>query len=521
MEFKNLVKNEGLLKALTENNIIVPTEIQNKAIPIGLEGKDILAKSQTGTGKTLAFMLPILERIKTENHVQALIICPTRELSIQVFNEIKKYIKYFEDISTLAVYGGQRIDEQIKQLRKKPQIIVATPGRLIDHLQRRTIRLSEVETVVLDEADEMISIGFKEELETILEYLPKARQTLFFSATFPSKVKTLAKNYLNNPVQIEQKVKHETVSAIDQYYIEMRDSDKIEVVKRLIMKHNLLSIVFCNTKKKVDQVVLELQQAGIIAEALHGDLSQQMRDNVMKKLRKGILQVLVATDVAARGIDVENIGVVYNLDLPDDFEYYVHRIGRTGRAGKTGISYAFSTRKQHHRMEQLMRMTKADIKKISIPSVEEVNNSRIKQYLHGLVYDIESNNIFDELLDQGITYEQIAHSIIKDRFPIEDFTEIKNKRRESRKKREKVQISAITKDSVRVFISAGRKDGIKIKHILGAFRSEAHISKNEIRDIEIMKEFTFVSVPKNKLSRCFKVKHINDTKVSVELANKK
>ncbi len=514
MEFNNLINNNQILRALTENNIIVPTEIQSKAIPVGIEGKDIIAKSQTGTGKTLAFTLPILESISNERVVQALIVCPTRELSMQVYNEICKYIKYLDDISAVVLYGGSRIDEQIRKLKKRPQIVVATPGRLLDHINRKTVRTSEIKTVVLDEADEMISIGFKEDLEKILSFLPNDRQTLFFSATFPKKVAELSKEYLTNPVKIKQDVVSSTVDVIDQFYIKVNRNNKGEVLKRLVFLNDGLSIVFCNTKKMVDETVAYLQSFGIIAEALHGDLNQMMRENVMNKMRSGILQVLVATDVAARGIDIKNVEYVYNYDFPDDFEYYVHRIGRTGRAGNTGTSFSFVSNREIRKLEMLEKSIKTKIKNIAVPTIDEVNTSRIYNYFNNLNFDDEPNEILDEIVTQGFTYKQIANALLNDKFSSDDFEEITV--RVKRKKRGKS-----SRNDLRLFLSVGKKDGIKVKHIVGSLKKQINVNESNINDIEIKDAYSFVSIPKKHEKDIRKIKAINNIYVRVEKAKSK
>ncbi len=526
MKFENLISNKNILKALTEHNIIEPTEIQDKAIPVALDGQDIIALSQTGTGKTLAFTLPILEKITFEKKQQALIICPTRELSMQVYNEVEKYIKYMDEINAVCVYGGQFIGEQIRKIKRtKPQIIIATPGRLIDHLNRKTISPHAIETVVLDEADEMISIGFKEELETILTFLPEFRQTLFFSATYPTKVVQLSKAYLSNPISIKQDTKHQTIDTIEQHYIKVREQDKLEVLKRFLYLNPVCSIVFCNTKRKVDETVSQLQKLGFIAEGLHGDLTQEQREKVMKKMKGDILDVLVATDVAARGIDIAKIGVVYNYDFPDDFEYYVHRIGRTGRAGRKGASYTLVTTRQAYKIDQLCKYTKAPITKLTIPHKDEVNEQRIINYTHSLqLTETESHPYFDALIEQGFSYKDIANALINDKFSKEDFTDIDDKflnigseRKENKRSKRKGKKSG---DGVRIFISAGKRDKIKTKHIVGAVKNITDISERDISDITIKGEFSFFTVPKKYKDSALKVRKVNKTKVITQIAKK-
>ncbi len=516
MSFNKLIRNNSILKALMEEGIENPTTIQSLAIPVGLNGEDIIAKSQTGTGKTLAFMLPILENLSDSKSVQAIIICPTRELCMQVAREIQKYIRYLDDVNVCAVYGGQFIGEQIKELKKKPQIVVATPGRLIDHFTRKTIRAKDVNFVVLDEADEMISIGFKDELDKILEYLPSNRQTSLFSATFPKHVKNLVNTYLTNPITLEQGAQEETISTISQKYLKVKNDDKLEVLKRLLYVNPGLSIVFCNTKKKVDETVASLQQVGFIAEALHGDLVQIQRDNVMRKMRNGILNVLVATDVAARGIDVKGVAAVYNFDFPDDVEYYVHRIGRTGRAGLSGNSYLFVTPKQTNKLKNLIRYTKSNIDCIDIPEISQVNSFRVKHYLNNLeINDCVAKNIFDELLERGLDFETIARALISDKFKVSDFDTIVNKKH---KKDRSLNLSK--GQDIRLFINAGRRDKLRIKHIIGAFKNQSKIKDSEINNIEIKDEFSFVTVPEKHVEDLRRnIKLVHNSRVKLEVAN--
>ena len=321
--FEDLDINQNIKKAIAEMGFEEPSPIQAKSIPVILEGKDVIGQAQTGTGKTAAFSIPILEKIDpNDRSLQAIVLCPTRELAIQVSQEIRKLAKYMQGIKTLPIYGGQPIDRQIKALKGGVQVIIGTPGRTIDHIKRKTIKPGNVKMVVLDEADEMLDMGFREDIETILENVPEERQTTFFSATMPKAILELTKKYQNEPEHIKVVRKELTVENIKQYYIETRSSNKIEVLSRLIDVYNpKLSVVFCNTKKGADELVGELQGRGYFADALHGDLKQVQRDIVMDKFRNGTIDILVATDVAARGIDVDDVECVFNFDLPQDEEY--------------------------------------------------------------------------------------------------------------------------------------------------------------------------------------------------------
>ena len=336
------ISNE-ICRAVLDMGFEEATPIQSQAIPVILEGKDIIGQSQTGTGKTAAFGIPLLERINPEDRrLQALILCPTRELAIQVAEEIRRLAKYMHGIKVLPIYGGQDIVRQIRGLKDGTQIVIGTPGRVMDHMRRKTIRCDHVHTVIMDEADEMLNMGFLEDMETILSQLPEERQTVMFSATMPPAIQEIARKFQNDPVNVKVVKKELTVPKVTQYYYEVKPKTKVEVMCRLLdMYAPKLSVAFCNTKKQVDELVQELQGRGYFAEGLHGDLKQEQRDRVMNSFRNGATEILVATDVAARGIDVDDVEAVFNYDIPQDDEYYVHRIGRTGRAGRDGIAFSF------------------------------------------------------------------------------------------------------------------------------------------------------------------------------------
>ena len=338
MENKNLIFNETTLsdelkRALSENGYVEATPIQTQTLPYMLEGKDIIGQSQTGTGKTAAYGLPIIDSIDVNvDKVQALILCPTRELALQVVNEMRKFAKYKSDVKCLAVYGGENIERQIQSLKRGVKIVVGTPGRIMDHMRRRTLKFANVKTVVLDEADEMLNMGFEEDMETILSAVPEERQTVLFSATMNERILGIAKKYLNNPVTVKIKSKELTVDKIKQIAIEVKQPMKEQVLTRIIDINNPeKTVVFCNTKKKVDDLIEGLKQKGYKAESLHGDIKQIQREKIMKRFKAGEFPILVATDVVARGIDVDGLELVVNYDVPQEDEYYVHRIGRSGR----------------------------------------------------------------------------------------------------------------------------------------------------------------------------------------------
>ena len=332
-----------ILRGVEEMGFEEMTPIQAQAIPAVMEGGDVIGQAQTGTGKTAAFGIPILQKIDTSRKsTQVLVLSPTRELAIQVAEEIRNLGKYMHGVKILPVYGGQDITKQIRSLKGGIQIIVGTPGRVMDHLRRKTIRCDEVNTIVLDEADEMLNMGFREDIETVLEYLPKERQTVLFSATMPKPILDITRKYQHDATMIKVTKKELTVSNIEQYYYDVKRKDKVDVLSRLLDYYNpKVSIVFCNTKRMVDELARELTMRGYFAEGLHGDMKQGQRDRVMNNFRKGNTDILIATDVAARGLDIDDVEAVFNYDIPQDDEYYVHRIGRTGRAGRTGKAFSF------------------------------------------------------------------------------------------------------------------------------------------------------------------------------------
>ncbi len=361
-----------VLQAITELGFEEATPIQEQAIPIALTGSDLIGQAQTGTGKTAAFGIPLISKIaREEEKILALVMTPTRELAIQVAEEIGKLTR-FKGLRSLAIYGGQDIGRQIRGLKKKPQIIIGTPGRLLDHINRKTIRLDDVQTIVLDEADEMLDMGFMEDIQSILKLVPEERQTMLFSATMPPNIQRLAQQFLKNPQHVSVIPKQISAPLIDQAYIEVPERQKFEALSRLIdMESPDLAIVFGRTKRRVDELAEGLQKRGYSADGLHGDLSQNQRDAVMRKFRDGSIDVLVATDVAARGLDVSGVTHVINFDLPQDPESYVHRIGRTGRAGKEGTAWSFVTPREMDHLHLIERVTRHRITRKPLPTMAE------------------------------------------------------------------------------------------------------------------------------------------------------
>lgn len=404
--FQEFDLSPKVLRAVTEMGFEEATPIQEKTIPLAMEGRDLIGQAQTGTGKTAAFGLPLVNKIDvTENRIVALIMCPTRELAIQVAEEIGK-LGRFKGIRSLPIYGGQDIVKQIRSLKKKPQIIIGTPGRLLDHINRKTIKLDDVQTVVLDEADEMLDMGFMDDIQSILSLVPPERHTMLFSATMPANIQKLAQQFLRNPEHVSVIPKQVSAPTIDQSYIEVHERQKFEALSRLIdMESPDLAIIFGRTKRRVDELAEALQKRGYAAEGLHGDLSQNQRDNVMRKFRDGSIDVLVATDVAARGLDVSGVTHVINFDLPQDPESYVHRIGRTGRAGKEGTAWTFVTPREIDHLHFIEKVTRHRIVKKQLPSIAEAMEGKQK---------ITAQRLLEAMQDEGHSqYKGVAIQLLE------------------------------------------------------------------------------------------------------------
>ncbi|MEN2282504.1 DEAD/DEAH box helicase [Algoriphagus sp. SE2] len=558
LKFSDLGISNEILKSVEEMGYTQPSQIQSQAIPFLLQGRDVIGQAQTGTGKTAAFAIPIIDMVDPElNHPQAIILCPTRELAVQVEGEIQKLAKFHRRINSVAIYGGESIDKQIRTLRRGVQIVVGTPGRVQDHINRGTLKLENAGIIILDEADEMLDMGFRDDIETILQEMPEERQTIFFSATMAKPILDLTRKYQNNPEIIKVAKKELTVDRIEQVYYEVKSSLKLELMARLMTVNNYaLSVVFCNTKRMTDEVTETLGSKGILAEALHGDLSQAQRDKVMGKFRKGLCTVLVATDVAARGIDVDNVEAVFNYDLPLDEEYYVHRIGRTGRAGKSGTAINFvSGRRDAMKVRDLERFTKASINKMTPPSVSELIELKKVQFakdVHRVLSKEEDNQIFEatigQLLTEGLSIEQIALGLMKlhmgdavKEMRDKDFSldSYGDRRREGGRerfsrgergssdrsgrgerggRREGAREGGRRPDRVReanmarLFINLGKRDRIRPNDIVGAIAGEAGVPGRSIGGIDIYDNFSFVDVPQKDADHVIKVMKHNTIK---------
>ncbi len=392
--FKELGLNSTIIKALTDLGYENPTEIQLKAIPQVLSSSnDLKAFAQTGTGKTAAFSLPIIEQIDIEsNDTQAIILSPTRELAIQIAKNINEFSVHLKGLKTAAVYGGANIEEQIRKLKKGVQIIVGTPGRTVDLINRKQLKLSNIKWLVLDEADEMLNMGFKDELDKILAATPKEKQTMLFSATFPKEVESIAKNYMHNPVEITAGKKNIGADQVSHQYYVVSERNRYAALKRIAdVNPDIYSIIFCRTRRETQEIADKLIKDGYNADALHGDLSQAQRDSVMQKFRKKHLQILVATDVAARGLDVTDLTHVINHKLPDQIEYYTHRSGRTGRAGKEGISIAIVTGREKGKLRPIERLIGKTFDKTPVPTGKEICQNQLFKLIDK-VHDIKIND---------------------------------------------------------------------------------------------------------------------------------
>ena len=420
--FSDLDISDEVLQAVTDMGFVSPSPIQAEAIPPILAGRDVIGQAQTGTGKTAAFGIPALDLIDVQDRsVQVLILCPTRELAVQVSEEIKKLAKYKRGVRTEAIYGGDSIERQIRSLKTGVHIVIGTPGRVMDHMERNTLKLGNVKMMILDEADEMLDMGFREDIENILSEMPEERQTILFSATMSKPIMQITQKFQKDPVLVKVVKKELTAVNIEQVYFEVKPKAKVEVMCRLIDMYDLkLLLVFCNTKRKVDEIVEDLQSRGYMAEGLHGDLRQSQRSTVMGKFRSGTTSILVATDVAARGIDVDDVDAVINFDIPLDEEYYVHRIGRTGRAGKSGRAFSMVGRDEKYRFREIQTYTKVRVEKGVIPSFEDIVGVRKARFIEQLQQTIQESkdlNLYDDLLTQlhhtGFSTEQIVAALVK------------------------------------------------------------------------------------------------------------
>lgn len=546
-----------ILKAIGELGYESPTEIQKQTIPfISSDIRDLIALAQTGTGKTAAFSLPILDMVDdTSRKIQFLVLCPTRELCLQITKDIKNYSKYLPNIKTVAVYGGSSINDQIRSLREKPQIIVGTPGRVIDLINRKSLDFSNIHWLVLDEADEMLSMGFKDDLETIISETPETKQTFLFSATMSKEVERISKNYLTKPHRISVGSINEVKKNIKHEYYVVGYRQKKEALKRLIDNNpNQYSIIFCRTRMETQEVADFLMQNGYAADALHGDLSQAQRDTVMKKFRLKNIDILVATDVAARGLDVDSLTHVIHFSLPDDPEVFVHRSGRTGRAGKDGISIALIKPEESRKLKQIKSQSKIEITEKIIPTGQEIIKAQVEGVFEKLFSEHENYFEFDaslipdlsnftkeelvgqllqfQLRDMALYYEN-RNDIAEQKFNGRDDSERGNRRERSRDRdrgdrnnrdRGDRKSRKKSENMVRFFFNLGKRDELKKVDVLDIINQSTKKSgkKADIGDIEILEKFTFFEVEKsfkNEVMGNINNKKFKGREMRLEVAN--
>ncbi len=496
--------NDKLLKAIKELGYETPSPIQEKTIPLILEGRDIIGQAQTGTGKTAAFSLPMLEKIDPKSkQVQALVLTPTRELAIQVAEAIHSYAKHIGRIRILPVYGGQSISQQIRHLRSGVQIIVGTPGRVMDHLRRETVDISNLKVMVLDEADEMLRMGFIDDVEWILSHTPETRQTALFSATMPRQIRRIADKHIQNAVYVEIEQKTLTVPAIKQFYINLPERQKTDALTKILEIQSIPGeavLIFHRTKIGTAQLTDKLQARGYAAEAMNGDMNQNQRESVIKRMKNGKIEIVVATDVAARGLDVEHITTVVNYDMPSDTESYVHRIGRTGRAGREGKAVLFVTPRQQRMLRDIERYTKQKIEPLKLPTEADVAARREERVKKQLTDTLEEQDLSVYLkLVKELAEETTID--IADIAAAATFLSVGDKQLTVSTGNDTKQFSFSEEGMVRLFIGIGRKHRVSPGDIVGAIANEADIPGKVIGAIDVNDRFTLVDIPAEFVER--------------------
>lgn len=515
--FLELGLSKKVTQAIDEMGFEEPSPIQAQCIPVVVTGEDVVGQAQTGTGKTAAFGIPLVEMATNARHVQSLILTPTRELAIQVAGELRKIAKY-KRVRTLPIYGGQSIGHQIKTLQQGVQIVIGTPGRVLDHIRRGTLKLDKVRTIVLDEADEMLDMGFIDDIEAILQETPKERQTLLFSATMPDLVKKLAKRYMKNPVSVTINRGDVTVPLIEQVYYKVLERNKLESLCRIIDSEEIqLGIIFCRTKRGVDELTEALISRGYMADGLHGDLSQTQRDRVMKKFRSGEIEMLIATDVAARGIDVGNVSHVVNYDIPQDPESYVHRIGRTGRAGKRGLAITLVTPREFKLFKTIEKETKTSIVMREVPTLADVAERQSEVWRERLRAAVQEG---------GLAHYRAILGNLLDEFDPVDLAAAALKLNAGDTQTDEGQDydfgdTGAAPGMVRFFINIGRSAKIGPADLIRAISEEAGIPVHAIGKIDIFDKFTFLEVEEESAPFVFeslRQSRINGSRVNLEPA---
>ena len=536
MRFNKLNLSKELLRAIDDMGFERPSEVQEATIPYILQGSDILAQAQTGTGKTASFGIPMIEKIqdKQSKSPQGLVLVPTRELARQVTEELKKLAKYKRFIKLAAIYGGADMGKQLSQLRNGTSIVVGTPGRIMDHMKRKSLQLDQLEFLVLDEADEMFDMGFRDDMKTIIEKTNPNRQTLFFSATFDNNIKDFSKLYQDKPKKVIIEKKELTAEKIHQYYLELNRNMKTEILNRLLLIHRPnKSIIFCNTKRMVDSLEVEMAQKGYQVASLHGDMRQSSRDQVMKKFRDGSIDLLIATDVAARGLDVSDIDLVFNYDLPQQSEYYVHRIGRTARAGKKGISFTFVTNKDYDKFREIEDYANIKMDKMSLPTKKDVEKEGMESLYERVNKSIvpsadqeEYTDLLNRLLGQGHSLYDIGASLLKmvnqeannvtlvelDKVDFgKKFELSRSKKSGNFGKKGKKDWGNKKIQGPKIFINKGKRDGVDSREVIRLIRRYTDVPTKDIGRINIMPNFTFVEIPKSKIKKA--IKDLNGKKI--------
>jgi len=510
--FNDLGLSEKVLEAIHKKGFEEPTAIQAMTIPVMLrDDTNIIAQAQTGTGKTAAFGLPLIEMIHTDSKaVQALILVPTRELAIQVAEEINS-LKGKKDIKIVPIYGGQAIDQQLRRLKKGVHIVVGSPGRVIDHLNRRTLKLGKIEHLILDEADEMLNMGFIEDIEEIMKHTNSDKRTLLFSATMPKRIKDLARKYMDGYELLTAKTQQMTTKLTEQIYFEVKHADRFEALCRIIdIEDNFYAIVFCRTKIDVDTIVTHLVDRGYDSEALHGDLSQAQRERTLLKFKNQKINILVATDVAARGIDINNLTHVINYALPQDPDAYVHRIGRTGRAGKEGTAITFITPSEYKRLMYIQRVSKTDIRKSTVPKVEDIISAKKKKITGDLAAALEGEidpkyyNWAKKLLVEHHPTEILA-ALLNYSFDEELNPDVYGEIKEIGSRGRQLDQEGKT----RLFVALGKKDKMNPRKLVELISGRVSVKSKMISDIQVMDKFSFITVPfeeAEKIIQSFKEK---------------
>ena len=532
----------GILKAIQELGFDNPMPVQEKVIPLMLGGEeDIIALAQTGTGKTAAFGLPLVQATDTEiNTTQALILCPTRELCMQITGDLTDYARFTGKLKILAVYGGASIDNQIRGLKKGVHIIVATPGRLIDLINRGAAKLSSVTTVILDEADEMLNMGFLDSINEILEEVPEGHRTLLFSATMSKEISSIARKYMDNPVEITIGTRNSSADNVSHAYYLIHAKDKYKVLKRIAdFEPDIYGIVFCRTRKETQEVASKLIDDGYSADALHGDLSQMQRDAVMQKFRVKNLQLLVATDVAARGLDVDDLTHVINYSLPDDTEVYTHRSGRTGRAGKTGISISLVHLRERHNLQLIERMVKKPFKAIPIPTGTEICGKQLFHWLNKLENVVTEHQEIERFLPEikeklaGLDREELLKRVVSlqfDRF-LDDYRNgediidaVSDRESSFERSGRRGKHEEYPGNYTRLFINLGKSDGFYPEQLIELVNTNTKGRKVPIGKIDLLKTFSFFEVEAsyaNDLISALSNATFMDRRVAVEIAQEK